>query len=48
MSVVKVNTDGATKGNHGEAGAGCVLWDHDRKQLVRSAQNVGIATSITA
>lgn len=45
---VKINTDGAAKGNLGLAGAGCVIRDRDKNWLVRAAQNLGITTLVAA
>lgn len=45
---MKVNTDGASKSNPREASTGCVIRDHNGDWRVRAAQNLGIATSVTA
>lgn len=44
--LVKFNTDGASRGNPGLVGAGCVLRDHYGYWIARAAQNVGFTTSM--
>lgn len=47
-SVVKVNVDGASKGNSSLAAAGCVIREHYGRWLMGSARNLGCCTSIQA
>ncbi|XP_031402735.1 uncharacterized protein LOC116212324 [Punica granatum] len=45
---IKLNTDGASKGNPGPAGAGGVLRKEDGVWTASFARNVGIATAVVA
>lgn len=42
---IKVNVDGASKGNLGIAGCGCVLRNHEGHWIVGAARNLGICSS---
>lgn len=46
-SKIKINIDGAAKGNPGPAGANCLLRDYQGQWIARVTQNLGssIATS---
>ncbi|XP_026415838.1 uncharacterized protein LOC113311208 [Papaver somniferum] len=45
---IKINTDGAVKGNPGPAGTGCVCRDNTGKIILIIAAPLGIASAIVA
>lgn len=47
-SVIKVNIDGASKGNPGRVAAMCVLWDQDGHWIVGGSRSLGYCTSLHA
>lgn len=47
-SVIKINTDGAVKGNPSFAGVGCMLRDHHGQQIIGAVCNLEITTSVNA
>lgn len=48
MPTIKINTDDASKGNSGLAGAKCVLRNHHIKYVTGAAYNLKITTSVLA
>lgn len=42
----KLNFDGASKGNPGKAGFGCVLWDHDHNVILVTYSLLGVCNAI--
>lgn len=42
---MKINFDGASKGNPGPSSVGCVSWDVDGNILALKRKNVGIGTN---
>lgn len=44
MSVLKINTDGGSRGNPGPAAAGIVIYD-DRRQIHQFSQYLGVTTN---
>jgi len=48
QGVVKINTDGASSGNPGEAGIGGLLRNSDGMWMVGFVQRIGFATALVA
>lgn len=47
-SMVKLNIDGASRGNPGSAGCGCVIRNHQGHWVIDAAQNLGMCTAYQA
>lgn len=45
-SMVKLNIDGASKGNPGRAECGCVIRDHEGRWLIGAAQSLGTCSAV--
>lgn len=46
--MVKLNVDGASRGDPGHAGCGCAIRNHEGRWLIGAAQNLGICSAYQA